>query len=201
MNREDEIGLLMLLGIYLLSKYTFDVAPALQQGGATLYDVLHDDAGHKKDLPAREEAEVLTPMSVAEARQHLNVALQSALGRSPTWNELAMLAAHSDFETAGWQKMHNYNFGNLEVTPGHPWYRLSRNPQKFRSYVSPAEGATGMIFLIKNRYPKAFALLGSNDPTAYARELKAGGYFTADLGTYAAGLRARYKSQVASKTV
>jgi hypothetical protein len=198
MKRDDEIAVLALLGIWLLSKYTFDVVPALQQGGAKLYDALHDDAGHKQDLPANEVPEQLTPLDAALAQQYLNSALGHALERAPTKSESAMIAAHSDFETATWRKMHNFNFGNLETTPGHPWYRLGHgsNPQKFRSYVSPDEGATGMVFLIKSRYPKAFALLGSNDPAAYAKALRDRGYYTAPLATYAAGVQTRLRNYV-----
>ena len=153
--------------------------------------------GTSDDLPAREEPERLTPMSVAEARGYLMAALTHALGRTPTNKEATMIYAHSDFETGTWRELHNFNFGNLEVTPGHPWYRLRNNDQKFRDYVSPSEGATGMIFLLKSRYPQAWALLDSGDPAAYAAALRAAGYYTAPLETYANGLTARYKDQLA----
>lgn len=54
MNRDDERALYILVGIYLIHRYTFDVVPALQQGGASVYDWLHDDAGHKQDLPGKQ---------------------------------------------------------------------------------------------------------------------------------------------------
>lgn len=54
MKKEDEQALLWFVGLWLLSKYTFDVAPALQRGGARVYDWLHDDAGHKRDLPGHQ---------------------------------------------------------------------------------------------------------------------------------------------------
>lgn len=54
MTREDEHAVLVLLGLYLLSKYSFDVVPALERGGATIYDWVHDDAGHKNDLPGKQ---------------------------------------------------------------------------------------------------------------------------------------------------
>ncbi len=180
MRDEDQTLLIILLGAWILSKYKFEIVPALEQKGSKLYDTLHDDAGHKQDLPANEVPEQLTVLSLAEARQHLNAALTHALGRTPTNHEAAMLYAHSDFE-------------NLEVTAGHPWYRLRGNTQKFRSYVSPSEGATGMVFLIKSRYPVAWGLLDSDDPAAYAAALKARGYYTAPLPTYTSGLATRYK--------
>lgn len=54
MNRGDEQALWILGGLYLLSKYSWNVAPKLERAGATLYDVLHDDAGHKNDLPGHQ---------------------------------------------------------------------------------------------------------------------------------------------------
>lgn len=53
MNRDTEQLLYVLAGIYLVQRYSFDVVPALQNQGARLYDVLHDDAGHKQDLPGK----------------------------------------------------------------------------------------------------------------------------------------------------
>lgn len=54
MNREDETALLVLAGLYLLHRYTFDVVPALEESGARIYDLLHDDEGHKQDLPGKQ---------------------------------------------------------------------------------------------------------------------------------------------------
>lgn len=54
MNREDQRALYVLLGIYVLSKYSWQIAPALQQFGASVYDALHNDAGHMQDLPGKQ---------------------------------------------------------------------------------------------------------------------------------------------------
>lgn len=54
MNREDEIALLTLFGLYVLSKYSWEVVPALEQSGASLYDLVHNDAGHMQDLPGKQ---------------------------------------------------------------------------------------------------------------------------------------------------
>jgi hypothetical protein len=52
---EGERAILILLGIHILSKIgdlLQQSGQVLQQGGAQLYDALHDDEGHKQDLPA-----------------------------------------------------------------------------------------------------------------------------------------------------
>lgn len=54
MTREDETALIVLVGIWLLNRYSFGVVPALERGGARVYDWLHDDAGHKQDLPGKQ---------------------------------------------------------------------------------------------------------------------------------------------------
>lgn len=54
MRRDEETALIVLVGIYLLHRYTFDVVPALENAGARAYDWLHDDAGHKQDLPGKQ---------------------------------------------------------------------------------------------------------------------------------------------------
>lgn len=54
MTREDERALYVLLGLYVVSKYSWQVVPELQQFGASVYDVLHNDAGHVQDLPGKQ---------------------------------------------------------------------------------------------------------------------------------------------------
>lgn len=54
MKHEDETLLWMLAGIYVLSRYSFDVVPTLKQAGVTAYEALHDDQGHKRDLPGHQ---------------------------------------------------------------------------------------------------------------------------------------------------
>lgn len=62
---DDNQTLLLLIGLWLINKVNaFGAAavPAIQRGGATVYDVLHDDAGHKNDLPGKQ----LTPAAVLQ---------------------------------------------------------------------------------------------------------------------------------------
>lgn len=53
LSAEDEKTLLILLGISILSDYTFSVVPALEKAGARAYDWLHNDENHVKDLPGK----------------------------------------------------------------------------------------------------------------------------------------------------
>ena len=53
---DDELlwGIGILLALRALGEWDNKVVPALQQQGAKIYDTLHDDAGHKKDLPGKQ---------------------------------------------------------------------------------------------------------------------------------------------------
>lgn len=54
MQRDDHDLLWMFAALWALSKYSWELAPALERSGARLYDLLHDDEGHKQDLPGRQ---------------------------------------------------------------------------------------------------------------------------------------------------
>ncbi len=51
MRDEDSTALLVLLGLWLWQRYSLDAVPAIERAGARVYDVTHDDSGHKQDLP------------------------------------------------------------------------------------------------------------------------------------------------------
>lgn len=54
MTRDDENALLILGGLYLLSKYAIDVVPFMEKKGADLYEMTHpDEKDHKNDLPGQ----------------------------------------------------------------------------------------------------------------------------------------------------
>lgn len=54
MTKEDEHTLLVLFGLYLISKYSWQAVPALENAGARFYDFTHDDEAHVKDLPGKQ---------------------------------------------------------------------------------------------------------------------------------------------------
>lgn len=50
---DHERTLLVVVGVYVFLKYTGQWAPALQRGGARLYEAINNDQGHTKDLPGK----------------------------------------------------------------------------------------------------------------------------------------------------
>ncbi len=54
MKDDDTTLLWVIAGLWVLSKYSYDVVPALKQAGVKAYEAVHDDEGHKKDLPGHQ---------------------------------------------------------------------------------------------------------------------------------------------------
>jgi len=73
--------------------------------------------------------------------------------------------------------------------PAGELYYLPSN-QRFAAYDTLLEGAAGYVALLSRpRYQGALMVALKGDAEGFARELKARGYFTADVGPYAAGLK------------
>jgi hypothetical protein len=156
-------------------------------------------AGPADDAELLEENQVApkrTKLTPAEAREYLRRALASALGRPPTAAELAMLMAQSAFETAAWQAMWWWNFGNstqMKSRAGVQWYVLKDTPgYRYRAFDSADAGAAYFVNLIKTRFTKAWDVLSSGSPPLYASALKEQSYYTGDEQKYASGLAQHY---------
>jgi hypothetical protein len=154
-------------------------------------------------LEGAQRRAVSTELTRAQARNLLAHTFAELEGRPPTVDELDMLAAHSDLETGAWRSMWNWNAGNVTSSTSSPHYVLKRvleyvdgEPVKmdvtFRSYDDARAGFRSFVSLVRRRYPRAWALLGSRDSDAYAAALKAGGYYSAPLARYQRVLRERY---------
>ena len=62
----------------------------------------------------------LTPLDAREAGRALFSAYTAFTGRPPSDRVGALLLAQSALETGNWQKIHNYNFGNVKARPDYP---------------------------------------------------------------------------------
>lgn len=67
------------------------------------------------------------------------------------------------------------------VEPKHPWCR-------FRAFRSLDEGAIDYISLLNKRFKKSWAAVISGDPAQFSLKLHEQHYYTADVGSYTAGL-------------
>ncbi|HYQ29545.1 MAG TPA: hypothetical protein VER04_20075 [Polyangiaceae bacterium] len=142
----------------------------------------------------------LTPLTRQDAAAALAEAYARVTGGSPSARILALLLAHTAFETGRWQKLHNFNFGNVKATPSFSFitqFRCSEvengveqffdppDPHcNFRAYTNPADGAVDYIKVLQSR-PHWWAGLQTEDPAAFVAALATPPkYFTGDPAAY-----------------
>lgn len=119
---------------------------------------------------------------------------------------IGVLWAQYALETGRGKACWNNNIGNVKATPGdglnytmlpNTWEIINGkretfqppHPQTwFRSYETLAEGMVSHIAFLRRRYAAAWAHVEAGQPDAFARALKARGYFTGDVDVYARSL-------------
>ena len=124
----------------------------------------------------------LTPLSQQEASSALGEAYARVTGGPPTMRLLALLLAQTAFETARWQKIHNFNFGNAKADASYPLvtqFRCSEVEQgveyffdppdphcNFRAYTNATDGAVDYVKVLRSR-PHWWDGLQTEDPNAF----------------------------------
>lgn len=153
--------------------------------------------------PPEEHPVETTPLTYEEARKWLAWAYSADTAELVPPDVLAMLLAHSGLETGQWAKMHGNNFGNVSANRDRPYFIIRGITEYvggkpvvmdmvFRWYPSPGLGAWDFVHVLRNSFPKAWALLESDDPKAYAYALADSGYYTGSRETYAETLAKLY---------
>lgn len=142
----------------------------------------------------------LTPLTRQDVAAALAEAYARVAGGPPSTRVLALLLAHTAFETGRWQKLHNFNFGNVkaastfsfitqfrcsEVENGVEQFFDPPDPHcNFRAYSNAADGAADYIKVLQSR-PHWWAGLQTEDPTAFVAALATSPkYFTGDPVAY-----------------
>lgn len=151
--------------------------------------------------------EALTVISPTEALDALWHAHQDEIGGPCPVALLEILGAQWCVETARDKAMHNYNMGNLrgsgdagtfsqkgatEIVDG----KEIEMPDGFAAFSSARVGAIAMIRYLgvatkppaPNRFQAAWDAACRGDAATYCAEIRAHGYFTADLGLYTKAL-------------
>ncbi|HWA70696.1 MAG TPA: hypothetical protein VG937_00105 [Polyangiaceae bacterium] len=151
----------------------------------------------------------LTPLAAADAGRALFAAYAQLTGAQPTDSVGALLLSQSALETGNWQKIHNFNFGNLKARTDYPQivqFRCSEvidgverffdppDPQcNFRAYASATEGAVDYLKVLHGQ-PHWWRGLQSGDPSVFVDALATPPkYFTADPERYKRTLVALYQ--------
>lgn len=165
----------------------------------------------------------LTPLTADQATSALATAYQRVTGQRATQKVLALLVAQTAQETAEWQKLHNYGFGNLkasasdafyqgfrcwEIVNGQKvWYEADNPMCRFAAYLTPEDGAERYIRLLAMR-PHWWNGLHTETVDGFIAGLTtAPMFFTGDPAAYArrmeqfvseyAGVVAQYAGQAA----
>ncbi|MEO8903568.1 MAG: hypothetical protein ABI627_18770 [Polyangiaceae bacterium] len=142
----------------------------------------------------------LTPLTAQDATRALYDAYARVTGGPPSARILALLLAQSAFETGRWQKLHNFNFGNIKASLDYPLitqFRCSEVEQgveqffdppdphcNFRAYTNAADGAVDHVKVLQSR-PHWWNGLQTEDPGAFVDALaSAPKYFTGNPGVY-----------------
>jgi flagellum-specific peptidoglycan hydrolase FlgJ len=143
------------------------------------------------------------PLGLSAERAHglLSRAWECVLGAPPEPRALALLTAQWALETDTGRQMHGHNFGGIKAqasAPGASFHTVEGHGAtrrelvlRFRVYESAEAGANDYVRLLATRYPAALQAARAGDVGGFARELAAGGYFTADPAAYAHGLEQR----------
>ncbi len=154
-----------------------------------------------------------TPLSPASAISALWQAHQNVIGGPCPAALLEILAAQSALETGRWKSMWNWNFGNIrghgpdgawtsingasEIIDGKEVFYGLGSDNMFAAYPDAVAGASGLVSFLgvashppkPNRYQLAWEAAIAGDVGKYCSELRANGYFTANLDLYAKGVR------------
>ncbi|MEO8900346.1 MAG: hypothetical protein ABI488_01935, partial [Polyangiaceae bacterium] len=142
----------------------------------------------------------LTLLTRQDAAAALAEAYTRVTGGAPSARVLALLLAHTAFETGRWQKLHNFNFGNVKAAPSFSFitqFRCSEvengveqffdppDPHcNFRAYSNAADGAVDYIKMLQSR-PHWWTGLQTEDPAAFVDALATPPkYFTGDPAAY-----------------
>lgn len=156
----------------------------------------------------------VTPVSEAEmARAFIDVA-RELFNINLTQEQVALLIAQNNVETASRAYMHNYNIGNIihtdkdnndyfiggDKTRGADgkWKPIQ---MKFRAYPDLKSGVKDYLTNLKHRAKgNVWQTILSGDPAAFAKALKDSRYYEADEKDYRAGLINHVKSYYKNKS-
>lgn len=173
---------------------------------------------HPRELPAIKQT-----IDWTDVRDWYAGAYRGVFGQSIRLGPLACLLAQSALETGRFRVgCYNFNWGNIKSSqayadkPGnyHHFIRLNEvlngktewfdptHPQtRMRGYLTGDAGAAEKIRFLGtasnpargNRYQRAWDALESDDPAAFAHELKVAGYYTANEAQYTRGVVSLYR--------
>jgi hypothetical protein len=146
-------------------------------------------------------AAVKTPATAPQIIQALHDAYVSQMGGPPADETLAILCSQVALECAGGRSIICNNVGNLKAYGGvdftqfmtTEWIGTPPTPQKmvcsFAAYPSLEAGCAAYMALLYKHYGNAWSGAVAGSAVAFVTGLHAGGYFTAPVTAYLAGVQ------------
>lgn len=160
-----------------------------------------------------------TPIAMTDYARGMMKAWRAELGALPSKQSVGVLFAQYMIETGGTASW-NWNIGNVKITQsqvdaGVDWFDLpgtweivggkrvvlgeGHPGRRFRAYASmDAAMVEHLRFLRNKRYKPAWPAVEAGDVMAFARMLKAAGYFTASAEDYGNGMMWHYRKWLTS---
>jgi peptidoglycan hydrolase-like protein with peptidoglycan-binding domain len=163
----------------------------------------------------------ITKLTRAQAAIAFIEAVERVTGDPPSVTMLACLLAQSALETGNWQKIWNFNFGNVKAGAGWRglktmfrcnevikgkvlWFDPPHPQTHFRAFANAADGAVDVVRFLAvdsdgdgyNRYAKSWSAAVAGDPERFAIELGNAGYYTANQATYVRGVKQIFASML-----
>jgi hypothetical protein len=145
MNKEDERALLILLGIGILSRYSWKVVPAIENAGARLYDYLHNDAGHVKDLPGKQLTRQMV-LSIATHAGFPDPKLAAAIALAESGGVPgAFVKSSREYSVGLWQintKVHPYSVDDMKdpIKNAEAAFKISKGGTDWRPWSAFTNG-------------------------------------------------------------
>lgn len=145
MNKEDEHALWLLLGVAVLSRYSWNVVPALERAGASLYDLLHNDAGHVKDLPGQQLTKRMV-LAIATHAGFPNPKLAAAIAMAESGGVPgAMLRSSREYSVGLWQintRVHPYDVESMKdpIKNAEAAFKISKGGTDWRPWSAYTNG-------------------------------------------------------------
>lgn len=142
--------------------------------------------------PAQKVPMVNTPIERQDLADVLLAGHIKELGTVPSVSRLAMGWAQVAFENGNGKYSYNHNLGNIGPTePGKPWYVSRLDGNYYKAFDTFEEAAATYWHIIK-RCTGVLQRFDEGAAAVAAKQLRACGYFGADLKQYTNGMAALY---------
>jgi hypothetical protein len=154
--------------------------------------------------------DLLTPCTVSDLRDAIERAWIVKFDATPRRESLLVLLAQWAEETGWGRYCHCWNLGNAKHVEGdgrawcafrcseiidgrEVWFDPPDPATRFRAFESLDAGAADYLELLWHHFGRSWGAVLAGDPAAFARALKAQGYYTAPEPKYEAALVALYQ--------